>query len=50
MIIFANIFGLFGVLYAGPATDILALIVSVIFVSWEWRKMSGTGKTTVSQN
>lgn len=39
MIVFANAFGIIGVLYAGPVSDILALIISLIFVSLEWRKM-----------
>lgn len=47
MIVFAACFGVMGVLYAGPAADILALIVSIIFVSWEWRKMKQCKTNTI---
>ena len=40
MIVFADCFGIMGVLYAGPAADILALLISIGFVSFEWRNMS----------
>lgn len=50
MIVFADWFGVMGVLYAGPAADIFALIISVVFVSFAWKKMNKTAKLPGSQN
>ena len=50
MIVFAIYFGIIGVLYAGPAADILSLIISIAYVSFEWRKMSNPVKLSDSEN
>lgn len=50
MIVFAIYFGIIGVLYAGPAADILSLIISIAYVSFEWRKMGSPVKLSDSEN
>lgn len=50
MIVLSAFFGIIGVLYAGPAADILALFTSIVFISFEWRKMSKAAKSSDFQN
>lgn len=46
MIVLANYFGIIGVLYAGPAADLFAFIISIVFTAVEWRKMNKKAKLT----
>lgn len=49
MLILSNIFGLLGILYAGPVADGIAFVIAVILLTIQVRKLKGSGEVVVSE-
>ncbi len=45
MLILSNIFGLIGILYAGPVADGIAFVIAVVLLIMQVKKLSGSGES-----
>lgn len=49
MLILSNIFGLLGILYAGPVADGIAFVIAVILLTIQVKKLKGSGESVTGE-